>query len=79
MSFLKNALLTIAVKFCSIFHFYSRKLLDLVEQVRIYLWIFLRLLGINSSLRNRLYIKKCTKNLRTHAQGVPLVRGVRDV
>ena len=79
MCVLKKVLLTITVKFPSIFHFYSRQLLDLVEQVLSYLWIFLWLLGTNSSLRNPLYIKKFTKNLRTHAQGVPLVRGVRDI
>ena len=79
MCVLKKVLLTITVKFPSIFHFYSRQLLDLVEQVLSYLWIFLWLLGTNSSLRNPLYIKKFTKNLRIHAQGVPLVRGVRDI
>ena len=79
MCVLKKVLQTITVKFPSIFHFYSRQLLDLVEQVLSYLWIFLWLLGTNSSLRNPLYIKKCTKNHRTHAQGVPLVRGVRDI
>ena len=72
-------LVTITVKFCSIFHFYSRQLLDLVEQVVSYLWLFLWLLETIWSLRNHLYIKKSTKNRRTHAQGVPLVRGVRDI
>ena len=79
MSVLKSVLVTITVKFHPIFHFYSRQLLDLVEQDVSYLWLFLWLLGTSWSLRNRLYIKKCTKNLRTHAQGVPLVRGVRDI
>ena len=79
MCVLKKVLLTITVKFPSIFHFYSRQLLDLVEQVLSYLWIFLWLLGTNSSLRNPLYIKKSPKKVRTHAQGVPLVRGVRDI
>ena len=79
MCVLKKVLLTITVKFPSIFHFYSRQLLDLVEQVLSYLWIFLWLLGTNSSLRNPLYIKNFTKNLRTHAQGVPLVSGMRDI
>ena len=79
MCVLKKVLLTITVKFPSIFHFYSRQLLDLVEQVLSYLWIFLWLLGTNSSLRNPLYIKKYAKKVYLHAQGVPLVSGWRDI
>ena len=60
-----------------IFHFYSRKSSDRIEQYLSYLWIFLWPLRTSWSLRNHLYSKKSRKKGYEHA--FALVAGCRDI
>ena len=63
MPFLHFSQIYMLCRRVQIFHFYSRKLSDRVEQHLSYLWIFLWPLGTSWSLRNCSYMKKYRKKV----------------